>query len=55
MLRPALVVDFLILVLYPHRDIKVDHFRAKVLVNNKVMGLGVPVSDTENLLRPRLK
>jgi hypothetical protein len=42
-----LVVDLLVLVLYLHGDIKVDDFQAKVLVDEKVVGLDVPVSDTE--------
>jgi hypothetical protein len=41
-----LVINLLVLVLYLHSDIKVDRFQGKVLVDNKVVGLDVPVSNT---------
>ena len=48
-LRPALVVDLLVLVLYSHGDIKVGDFQTEVPVNKKVIGLEVPVSDSKTV------
>ena len=45
MLRPALAIN--LLVLYLHGDIKVDNLQAKVSVDNKVVGLDIPVGNTE--------
>ena len=39
-------INPLVLVLYLYSDIKVDRFQGKVLVDNKVVGLDVPVSNT---------
>jgi hypothetical protein len=49
MLRPALIIDLLVLVLHSHRDIKIDDFQAKVPVDDKVVGLDIPVSDTAHV------
>ncbi len=36
-LRPAFVIDLIVLVLYLHSDIEVDNFQAKVSVERKVV------------------
>ena len=42
-LRPALVIDLLVLVLYSHCDIEVDNLQAEVFVEKKVVRLNIPV------------
>ena len=51
-LRPAFIIDLLILILYLQSDIEVNDFQTKSLVHEKVIGLDIPMGDTKPMEVP---
>jgi len=46
MLRPALIINLLVLIFNFHGDIKIDNLQAKIVVDKEVVRLDVPVRNT---------
>jgi hypothetical protein len=42
-----MVIDLLVFVLHLQGNVEIDDFQAKVLVQEKIVGLDVPVSDAQ--------
>jgi len=51
-LRPAFVIDLLILILHLQCDIEVNNLQTKGLINEKIVGLDVPMGDRKPMKIP---